>query len=58
VAARVHAFLMSLIDGRRSVRDIAKLMTEQSLLGRDEAEGTIRSFLIKMFEDSRRGTTY
>ena len=58
VAARVHAFLMSLIDGRRSVKDIAKLMTEQNLLGRDEAEGTIRSFLIKMFEDSCRGTTY
>ena len=58
VAARIHAFLMSLIDGRRSVKDIAKLMTEQNLLGRDEAEGTIRSFLIKMFEDSRRGTMY
>jgi hypothetical protein len=58
VATRIHGFIMSLIDGRRSLKDIATLVAEQHILGRDEAESTIRSFLIKMFEDSRRGTTY
>jgi hypothetical protein len=57
-ATRIHWFIMSLIDGRRSLKDIAKVVTEQNLLARDEAEGTIRAFLITMFDDSRRGKTY
>ena len=57
MSTRIHAFIMSLIDGRRSVKDIANLMAEQKLLARDEAEAAIRTFLIKMYEDSRR-TTY
>ena len=57
-ATRIHAFLMSLIDGRRSVKDMAKLVVEQRLMSAAEAEPAIRSFLIKMYDDSRRGTTY
>jgi hypothetical protein len=57
-ATRIHAFLMSLIDGRRSLRDMAKLVVEQGLMSEAEAEPAIRSFLIKMYDDSRRGTTY
>jgi uncharacterized protein YbaR (Trm112 family) len=57
-ATRIHAFLMSLIDGRRSLKDMAKLVVEQRLMTADEAEPAIRSFLIKMHDDSRRGSTY
>jgi hypothetical protein len=57
-AMRIHAFLMSLIDGRRSLKDMAKLVVEQRLMNADEAEPAIRSFLIKMHDDSRRGSTY
>jgi uncharacterized protein YbaR (Trm112 family) len=57
-ATRIHAFLMSLIDGRRSLKDMAKLVTEQRLMNEAEAEPAIRSFLTKMYDDSRRGTTY
>jgi hypothetical protein len=57
-ATRIHAFLMSLIDGRRSIKDMAKLVVEQRLMTVDEAEPAIRSFLIKMHDDARRGTTY
>jgi hypothetical protein len=57
-ATRIHAFLMSLIDGRRSLKDMAKLVVEQRLMNADEAEPAIRSFLIKMYDDSRRGSTY
>ena len=57
-ATRIHAFLMSMIDGRRSIKDMAKLVVEQRLMSADEAEPAIRSFLIKMHDDSRRGTTY
>jgi uncharacterized protein YbaR (Trm112 family) len=58
VSTRIHAFIMSLIDGRRSLKDIAKVLIDQRLLGREEAEPTIRAFLIKMYDDSRRGSTY
>jgi hypothetical protein len=58
VSSRVHAFIMALIDGRRTLRDIAKVLVEQRLMNEHEAEPAIRSFLIKMYEDSRRGTSY
>ncbi|HUQ52263.1 MAG TPA: class I SAM-dependent methyltransferase [Gammaproteobacteria bacterium] len=57
-ATRIHAFLMSLIDGRRSIKDMAKLVVEQRLMSVEEAEPAIRSFLIKMHDDARRGSTY
>jgi ubiquinone/menaquinone biosynthesis C-methylase UbiE len=50
IATRVHAFVMALIDGRRSITDMAKLMEEQRLMTSDEAVPVIRSFLIKMLE--------
>ena len=58
MATRVHSFLMSLIDGRRSIKDMAKLVVEQRLMSDEEAEPAIRSFLIKMHDDARRATTY
>jgi hypothetical protein len=53
-SSQVHGFLLSLIDGRRSLRDIAKIAVERRLLQPHEAEATIRNFLIKMAEESRR----
>ena len=48
-----------LIDGRRSIKDMAKLVVEQRLMtAAEEAEPAMRSFLIKMHDDARRGTTY
>jgi SAM-dependent methyltransferase len=58
LATRIHAFLMSLIDGRRSIKDMAKLVVEQRLMSAEEAEPAIRSFLIKMHDDAKRGSTY
>jgi hypothetical protein len=57
-ATRVHAFLMGLIDGRRSIKDMARLVVEQRLMTAAEAEPALRSFFIKMHDDARRGTTY
>jgi hypothetical protein len=57
-ATRIHALLMSMIDGRRSIKDMAKLVVEQRLMTAAEAEPALRSFFIKMHDDSRRGTTY
>lgn len=57
-ATRIHAFLMSMIDGRRSLKDMAKLVVEQRLMTAAEAEPALRSFFTRMYDDSKRGTTY
>ncbi len=58
LSTRVYAFIMSLIDGKRSLTDIANLMVEQRLMNENEAEPAIRSFLIRMYEDSQRSSRY
>ncbi|MCC5793221.1 MAG: class I SAM-dependent methyltransferase [Chromatiales bacterium] len=55
-ATRIHLFIMSLIDGRRSLKEMAQLLEAQKLMSRQEAEQSIRSFLIRMFEDAARGS--
>ncbi|MEE4360652.1 MAG: methyltransferase domain-containing protein [Pseudomonadales bacterium] len=53
-ATRIHAFIMSLIDGKRSIRDMAQLMEEQGLMPRKDAEEAVRQFLITMWNESRQ----
>lgn len=54
-ATRIHAYLMSLIDGRRSIRDMARILIEQRLMSEQDAEPAVRRFLIRMSEDGRKG---
>ncbi|MEZ5550581.1 MAG: hypothetical protein R3E82_06825 [Pseudomonadales bacterium] len=51
-ATRMHAFIMSLIDGKRSLKDMALVMEEQKIMPRADAEAAIRGFLIKMYEEA------
>jgi len=53
---RIYAFVMAMIDGKRSIRDMAALMEQQKLMGREEAEASIRSFLLRMYYDSQQQT--
>jgi uncharacterized protein YbaR (Trm112 family) len=53
---QIFAFLMSLVDGRRSVRDMAAVMEERRLMPKAEAEASLREFLIKMYDESRTPT--
>lgn len=55
---RIYGYLMSLIDGKRSIRDMARIMEEQKLMTRREAEPAIRNFLIRMYDDSQRQTGF
>ena len=55
---RIYGFMMSLIDGKRSIQDMAKLMEEQKLMTRQEAEPAIRNFLTRMYDDSQRQTGF
>jgi hypothetical protein len=54
MATRIYAFLMGLIDGRRSVKDMAKLLADQRLMTREDAEPAVRSFLLRMYDDAQR----
>lgn len=51
-ATRMHAFIMSLIDGNRSLKDMALVMEEQKIMPRADAEVAIRGFLITMYEEA------
>lgn len=54
MTTRVHAFIMSLIDGRRTLRDMAKVMEQQQLMPYRDAEQALRGFLIKMYDEAQR----
>jgi len=56
--AHIYGYVMSLIDGKRSIQDMAKIMEEQKLMTRREAEPAIRTFLTRMYDDSQRQTGY
>jgi hypothetical protein len=53
VSTRIHAHIMSLIDGRRSIADIAALLEQQRLMPARDAEASIRGLLIKLFDESQ-----
>ncbi|MEM1174424.1 MAG: PqqD family protein, partial [Pseudomonadota bacterium] len=54
MTTQIYSFIMSLIDGRRSIDDMAKVLEQQQLMQKDEAIAAIRNFLTKMYDDSQR----
>jgi len=54
MTTQIYAFIMSLVDGKRTIRDMAEILEQQALMSRDEAEPAIRSFLTKMYDDSQK----
>ncbi len=51
---RILAHMMSLIDGQRSIDDMAQILEDQRLMVREEAVASIRTLLIRMFEDAQQ----
>ena len=51
---RIHAWIMSTIDGKRSLADIAVELERQGLMPRVEAEVAIRGFLMIMHDEMLR----
>jgi len=58
MSTQIYAFIMSLIDGKRSLQDMAVILEKQQLMTRAEAEPAIRSFLTKMFDDARKQASF
>lgn len=50
---RVLAYVASLVDGRRSIRDVARVLVEHRLMTAEEAEPAVREFLSRMYEEAR-----
>jgi len=50
---RVLAYVASLIDGRRSIRDVAQVLVEQRLMNAAEAEPTVRGFLRRLHAEAQ-----
>lgn len=54
LSTQIYSFIMSLIDGHRTIDDMAKLLEQQKLMSRQEALPAIRQFLTRMYDDSQR----
>ncbi len=54
MTTQIYSFMMSLIDGKRSIQDMAVVLEKQQLMTRAEAEPAIRAFLTKMYDDSQK----
>lgn len=54
MTTQIYSFIMSLIDGKRSIKDMAVVLEKQKLMTKEEAEPAIRSFMTKMYDDSKR----
>jgi hypothetical protein len=54
LSTRVYAFLLAMIDGERSIRDMARLMEQQKLMPAEDALPAIRGFLARAFRDAGR----
>jgi len=52
LSTRVYAFLLAMIDGERTIRDMARLMEQQKLMTAEDAEPAIRRFLARALESS------
>jgi hypothetical protein len=54
LSTRVYAFLLAMIDGERSIRDMARLMEQQKLMPAEDALPAIRGFLARALRDPDR----
>lgn len=52
LSTRVYAFLLAMIDGERTIRDMARLMEQQKLMTAADAEPAIRRFLMRSLEQT------
>ncbi len=58
MTTQIYSFIMSLIDGKRSIKDMSVVLENQKLMTKEEAEPAIRSFMTKMYDDSTRQSRF
>ena len=58
MSTQIYAFIMSLIDGKRTIGDMAQILEQQKLMTSQEAIPAIRTFLTRMYDDSERNSGF
>ena len=58
MTTQIYGFVMSMIDGKRTIGDMALLMEQQQLMTKDEAIPAIRNFLTRMYDDSEKSSGF
>jgi SAM-dependent methyltransferase len=58
MTTQIYSFIMSLIDGKRSIKDMAGVLEKQKLMTKQEAEASIRAFMTRMYDDSRKQASF
>jgi len=58
MSTQIHAYIMSLINGKRTISDMAEIMQQQKLMTQEEAVPALRNFLIRMHDDSQRNSGF
>jgi len=53
LALRVRGYVASLVDGRRSLAEIAARLVEERLLPPEEATGIVRDYLLRLYEEAQ-----
>ncbi len=54
MTTQIYSFMMSLIDGKRTIDDMAVVLQKQGLMSKEEAIPAIRTFLTKMHDDAQQ----
>jgi ubiquinone/menaquinone biosynthesis C-methylase UbiE len=58
MSTQIYSYIMTLIDGKRTIADMAKILEQQKLMTRQEAEPALRTFLTRMYDDSERNSGF
>ena len=58
MSTQIYSYIMSLIDGKRTIADMAAILEQQKLMTHQEAEPAIRTFLTRMYDDSQRNSGF
>lgn len=56
VSTQIHSFIMSLIDGKKTIGDISVVLEQQKLMSKEEAIPALRNFFTRMYDDSQRSS--
>jgi hypothetical protein len=55
LALRVHAWVASLVDGRRTLAEVAEVLARERLMPADEALPAVRGFMRRLYAECERG---
>jgi hypothetical protein len=58
MSSQIYSYIMTLIDGKRTIADMAEILEQQKLMTRQEAEPALRTFLSRMYDDSERNSGF